>query len=104
MTNHFWQSRNELGIGEIVKIVFCSRCGETINEGAWNRTDGTGEFQEFKTFQAEMDKAEKEEKSNKIAFDAVDIDPDFDLDWHLQGLYEEVLSSISSSEFYELID
>lgn len=47
---------------------------------------------------------EQEEKSNKIAFNAIDIDLDFSLDSHLQELYGAVIDSILSSDFYELLD
>ncbi len=46
---------------------------------------------------------EAEEKSDKIAFKSVDIDPDFSLDWHLEGLLEKCQTAIIESEFVELI-
>lgn len=46
---------------------------------------------------------EAEEKSNKIAFKSVDIDPDFGLNWHLEGLFEECTNAILESEFVELV-
>jgi hypothetical protein len=46
---------------------------------------------------------EEEEKSDKIAFDGVDIDLDFSLDHHLQELYNEVVTSIIDSDFFELV-
>lgn len=44
-----------------------------------------------------------EEKSNKIAFKSVDIDPNFGLNWHLEGLFEECTNAILESEFVELV-
>ena len=46
---------------------------------------------------------EAEEKSDKIAFKSVDIDPDFSLDWHLEGLMEECQIALMKSEFVEVI-
>ena len=46
---------------------------------------------------------EAEEKSDKIAFKSVDIDPDFSLDWHLEGLMEECQNALMESEFVEVI-
>ena len=46
---------------------------------------------------------EAEEKSDKIAFKSVDIDPDFSLDWHLQQLMEECQTALMESEFVEVI-
>ena len=45
---------------------------------------------------------EAEEKSDKIAFKSVDIDPDFNLQWHLEGLMEECQTALMESEFVEL--
>ena len=45
---------------------------------------------------------EEEESSNKIATNSVDIDEDYDLDWHLNNLYEEVQHSILNSTLYRL--
>ena len=46
---------------------------------------------------------EAEKKSNKIAFKSVDIDPDFNLQWHLEGLMEECQTALMESEFVELV-
>lgn len=46
---------------------------------------------------------EAEEKSDKIAFKSVDIDPNFSLQWHLEGLMEECQNAILESEFVELV-
>jgi len=46
---------------------------------------------------------EAEEKSDKIAFKSVDIDPDFSLDWHLQELLEECQAALMESEFVEVV-
>ena len=46
---------------------------------------------------------EFEEKSDKIAFKSVDIDPDFSLDWHLQQLLEECQAAIMDSDFVEMV-
>lgn len=45
---------------------------------------------------------EAEEKSEKIAFKSVDIDPDFNLQWHLEGLMEECQNALMESEFVEV--
>jgi hypothetical protein len=45
---------------------------------------------------------EEEEKSEKIAFDSVEIDMDFSLDENLQSLYDEIINSIIDSEFFKL--
>ena len=42
-------------------------------------------------------------KSDKIAFESVDIDDDFSLDYHLAALYDECIGAIIESEYYELI-
>lgn len=46
---------------------------------------------------------EAEEKSDKIAFKSVDIDPDFDLQWHLEGLMEECQNALMESDFVAVI-
>lgn len=46
---------------------------------------------------------EAEEKSEKIAFKSVDIDPGFSLQWHLEGLMEECQNALMESEFVEVI-
>jgi hypothetical protein len=46
---------------------------------------------------------EAEEKSDKIAFKSVDIDPDFSLDWHLQQLLQECQTAIMDSDFVEMV-
>jgi len=46
---------------------------------------------------------EAEEKSDKIAFKSVGIDPDFSLDWHLQQLLEECQTAIMDSDFVEMV-
>jgi len=46
---------------------------------------------------------EAEEKSDKIAFKSVDIDPDFSLQWHLEGLIEECQAALMESEFVEVV-
>lgn len=46
---------------------------------------------------------EAEEKSDEIAFKSVDIDPDFSLQWHLEGLMEECQNALMESEFVEVI-
>lgn len=46
---------------------------------------------------------EAEEKSDKIAFKSVDIDPNFSLQWNLEGLMEECQNAILESEFVELV-
>ena len=45
----------------------------------------------------------EQEKSNKIAFESVDIDECFSLDEHLQDLYSVCIEAIINSEYYELI-
>ena len=45
---------------------------------------------------------EEEEKSNKIAFKAIELDENFSLDENLQDLHEECTQSIIDSDFYEL--
>ena len=42
----------------------------------------------------------KQEKSKKIAFCSVKIDPDFSIDCNLQELYEECDNAICESEFF----
>ena len=44
----------------------------------------------------------KQEKSRKIAFCSVKIDPDFSVDCNLQELFEECNNAIFESEFFEL--
>jgi hypothetical protein len=44
----------------------------------------------------------EQEKSTKIAFCKVVIDPDFSLDMNLQELYNECIEAINESEFYQL--
>ena len=44
----------------------------------------------------------EEESSPKIAYKAVDVDEDFNIDCHLQDLYNECINALTSSEFYEL--
>ena len=46
---------------------------------------------------------EAEEKSDKVAFKSVDIDPDFGLQWHLEGLMEECQAALMESEFVEVV-
>jgi hypothetical protein len=46
----------------------------------------------------------EQEKSTKIAFCKVKIDPDFSLDMNLQELYSECVEAIIESEFYQLAD
>ena len=56
------------------------------------------------TLRAEYESlTEAEEKSDKIAFKSVDIDPDFSLDWHLQQLLEECQTAIMNSDFVEMV-
>ena len=43
-------------------------------------------------------------KSNKIAYISIDIDDDFNLDHHLQELYDACVMAILESEFFELTD
>ncbi len=43
-----------------------------------------------------------EEKNDRIAFKSVDIDPDFSLQWHLEGLMEECQAALMQSEFVEV--
>ena len=42
-----------------------------------------------------------EEESNKIAFKSIEIDEDFSLQWHLEGLYDEIWHAINDSEFFK---
>jgi len=42
-----WQSKSELGIGNIIDILECPNCGHEIAVGEWNRTDGTGEYIDY---------------------------------------------------------
>ena len=44
----------------------------------------------------------EEQESNKIAFCSTDIDIDFSLDENLQGLYDECIEKVVSSDFFEL--
>lgn len=43
----------------------------------------------------------REEKSKKIAFKRIKIDPDFSITENLQELYEECYYAISNSDFFE---
>ena len=45
---------------------------------------------------------EEQEKSNKIAFVSVDIDPEFDLSAHLEWLFSDVQDEIIWSDFFTL--
>jgi len=44
----------------------------------------------------------KEENSKFVAKSEIDIDPDFSLDEHLQGLYDQVIEDICNSELFDL--
>jgi hypothetical protein len=45
----------------------------------------------------------KQEKSKKIAFVKIVLDPIFTLDQHLQDLHEACMMAISDSDFFELV-
>ena len=45
---------------------------------------------------------EEEEESKLIATSSIDIDSDWDLDYHLETLHEIVINEIIDSEFYRL--
>ena len=45
---------------------------------------------------------ETETKSNKIAFEYIDIEEERSLDYHLQGLYESCFEAICSSTYFDL--
>lgn len=46
---------------------------------------------------------EKQERSKKIAFKKVVLDPYFSLDENLQELFEECQTALIDSEFFELV-
>ncbi len=45
---------------------------------------------------------EQQRKSNKIAFEQVEIDTMFGIDTHLQELYDECINALLKSDFFEL--
>ena len=66
---------------------------------------------EFLTFEIEIDEknlychsspmTEEEEKSDKIKIISVELDNTFDIDAHLQELYENCMQEILNSDFYD---
>lgn len=45
---------------------------------------------------------QKQAESDYISYASVDIDANFDLDYHLQALYDECTQAICNSKFYRL--
>lgn len=60
------------------------------------------EVKENKLIAYRIGLTEEEEKSDKIAFDSIDIDMDFSFDENFQNLYDEIINSIIDSEFFKL--
>lgn len=56
---------------------------------------------EFRAYHIPLTK--KEVKSQKIAFEYVEVFEDWSLDGHLHDLYDACTTAIIDSEFYELI-
>ena len=94
--------KNEFANCDKIKIFEVAVIDKRTNEKDWVVFDIS--IQGRTMYAQHVALTNKEEKSKKIAFKKLVIDPDFPLDLHLQDLYEICIEAIIDSDFYELTE